>query len=114
MRLGKLLRRKNRLTAIGAVCIATIALIAVFANVIMPDPGSALGDTNPGDKGLAPSLKHLFGTDVYGRDILSRVIYGARISLVAGLTTMAIVFAVGITLGAVAINTGSHIRVALN
>jgi ABC-type dipeptide/oligopeptide/nickel transport system permease subunit len=50
----------------------------------------------------APSLHHLFGTDELGRDLLTRILYGARISLAIGLVSAALSAAIGVTVGAAA------------
>ena len=70
--------KKSRLTMIGSVIILVFILIAVFAPLIAP--------YNPVEQNLpqklqAPSWQHLFGTDQFGRDIFSRVIYGSRIAI---------------------------------
>ena len=71
-------------------------LMAVFAPLIAPyDPL----DQNLPEKFAGPSLAHPFGQDELGRDILSRVIYGARISLTAGLAAVAIATAAGTIIG---------------
>lgn len=79
--------------------IALVVVVAVFANVLPIDSPTAIGSAAPG---LGPSLGHLLGTDELGRDLLSRVIYGARVSLVVGVAATALGLAVGGTLGLVA------------
>src|SRR5215216_6800913 len=75
----------NRLAIFGAVIMAIFILMAVFAPLLAPyDPL----DQNLPEKFDGPSLTHPFGQDELGRDILSRVIYGARISLTAGLAAV--------------------------
>ena len=58
---------------------------------------------------LPPSLEHPFGTDVTGRDILVRVIYGARISLTVGLVATAISTVIGLVMGAIAALLRRHL-----
>jgi peptide/nickel transport system permease protein len=89
----------NRLTVFGAVIMSIFILMAIFAPLIAPyDP---LRQDLAG-KFAPPSRAHLMGQDELGRDILSRVIYGARISLTAGLTAVAIATAVGTVIGVAA------------
>jgi peptide/nickel transport system permease protein len=89
----------NRLAVFGTVVMGIFILMAVFAPVIAPyDP---LQQDLAG-KFAPPSRAHLMGQDELGRDILSRVIYGARISLTAGLAAVAIATGVGTLVGVVA------------
>ena len=89
------LRRKNLVIG-GAVTLA-IVLAAIFAPLLAPfdpiDHADLLHSEEP------PSRTHLFGTDTQGRDILSRVIYGARVSLSVGLVTQSLNSVIGILLG---------------
>ena len=89
----------NRLAVFGTAVMAVFVLMAVFAPLLAPyDPL----DQNLPQKFDGPSLAHPFGQDELGRDILSRVIYGARISLTAGLAAVAIATAAGTLIGLVA------------
>ena len=89
----------NRLALFGAAVMAVFILMAVFAPLIAPyDP---LQQDLAG-KFAPPSRAHLMGQDELGRDILSRVIYGARISLTAGLAAVALATVVGTLIGLVA------------
>jgi peptide/nickel transport system permease protein len=89
----------NRLAVFGTVVMGIFILMAIFAPVIAPyDP---LQQDLAG-KFAPPSEQHLMGQDELGRDILSRVIYGARISLTAGLAAVAIATGVGTLIGVVA------------
>jgi len=89
----------NRLAVFGLVVVSVFVLMAVFAPLIAPyDP---LAQELTG-KFKGPSAAHPFGQDELGRDILSRVIYGARISLTAGLVAVAIATTVGTLVGVVA------------
>jgi ABC-type dipeptide/oligopeptide/nickel transport system permease subunit len=79
--------RKKPLGAASAALIAVLVLTAIFADVLAPyDPLAP----EPEIRLSAPSRAHLFGTDDIGRDVLSRVIYGARISLWVGLLAVGI------------------------
>ncbi|MGP0576892.1 ABC transporter permease [Paenibacillus peoriae] len=89
----------NKLALIGFIFIVCWTLIAILSSWIVPhDPYV----TDPANKLLPPSVEHWFGTDNYGRDILSRVIYGARISIWTGMIAVSISFIIGVPLGAIA------------
>jgi peptide/nickel transport system permease protein len=88
--------KKNKLAAVSAVVIILVVLMAIFAPIIAPyDPYNV--DLN--NQFLMPSMKHVIGTDMYGRDVLSRIIYGARISLLIGLVPTLISMIIGTVLG---------------
>jgi ABC-type dipeptide/oligopeptide/nickel transport system permease subunit len=83
----------------GAVVIVFLVIIAIFAPLIAPhDPYETdlLATLQP------PSSNHLLGTDEVGRDFLSRLIYGSRISLLVGIVAVSIAGAIGMTLGLIA------------
>lgn len=87
---------KNKAALAGAFIIIVIILLAILAPVIAPyDPTKM----NPANKLQTPSAEHWLGTDDKGRDILSRLLYGARISLTVGILSTVIGAAVGIVLG---------------
>jgi peptide/nickel transport system permease protein len=89
----------NRLAMFGTALMTVFILMAVFAPLIAPyDP---LQQDLAG-KFAPPSRAHLMGQDELGRDILSRVIYGARVSLTAGLAAVALATGVGTVIGLVA------------
>jgi peptide/nickel transport system permease protein len=89
----------NRLAVFGTVVLSVFILMAVFAPLIAPYDPLAQDLVN---KFAGPSREHLMGQDELGRDILSRVIYGARISLTAGLAAVAIATTLGTLVGLVA------------
>ena len=92
--LRRLVRRKG--AVIGLVAIATFILLALFAPFVAPyDPIA----TSWGLVRKPPSALHWFGTDDLGRDILARVIYGARASLMAGAISVGIALTIGVPLG---------------
>lgn len=96
--LKKLLKSNYLFTAGCIICIFWI-FAAIFANIIAPyDPISQ----NLEIRLNAPSLSHPFGTDNFGRDIYSRVLYGGRYSLLAGCVTVVLASAIGSIYGAVA------------
>jgi peptide/nickel transport system permease protein len=88
--------RRKPLGAVSAAIIAVLVLTAIFADVLAPyDPLHA----QPEHRLSRPSQAHPFGTDDIGRDVLSRIIHGARISLIVGLAAVAVSLVVGVTLG---------------
>ncbi|WP_119301497.1 ABC transporter permease [Dongia deserti] len=104
------LGRANLNLRLGAAIIVGWALIAVFAPWIAPyDPITH----NLADKLQGPSLLHPLGTDNFGRDILSRVIYGARIDLQMGVLGVLFPFLIGTTLGAIAGYAGGWVDILL-
>lgn len=91
--------RRNRLAMTGLVAIAVLVAVALFAPLIARYSPTALGP--PGTPGRAgPSARHWFGTDVVGRDLFARVVYGARVSLRIGVVAAAAATAVGVVAGA--------------
>jgi peptide/nickel transport system permease protein len=88
--------RKHKLAVVGLVLIVAIGLIAIFAPVVAPhDPN--YNDLLAARQG--PSWDHWLGTDETGRDTLSRVIFGSRVSLSVGLVSVAIYTTIGVILG---------------
>jgi peptide/nickel transport system permease protein len=94
--LGRFLQ--NKLAVVGGILTICIILMAIFAQIIVPyDPTEQNYDKTL----MAPSSEHLFGTDAIGRDVLSRVIYGAQVSIKAGLISVGIALSIGIPIGLV-------------
>ena len=91
--------RKNKLALVGAGIVIFLILIAIFAPLISPE---GINDQKLSMKLLPPSSAHWFGTDDFGRDILSRVIYGARISLRVGFLAVLGSAVIGTFLGIIA------------
>jgi peptide/nickel transport system permease protein len=89
----------NRLTIIGLVIVVVLVVVALSAPLIAP---YEVGETNLSIRYLAPSSEHWFGTDSTGRDIFSRVVFGARISLQVGLIVVVVSAFFGTILGAIA------------
>ncbi|MCZ8375335.1 MAG: ABC transporter permease [Beijerinckiaceae bacterium] len=91
--------RKNPLALIGLIIVVALLLIAAFAPLIAPyDPLAQ----NLSQRLLPPSSKHWFGTDALGRDIFSRIIHGARITLAIVVLVVISVGPVGLLIGTVA------------
>ena len=91
--------RHNPLAAIGVALILIFLVFALFAPWISPQDPAAI---NLPGRLNTPSRAHWFGTDELGRDILSRVIYGARISMLVGASVVATSLALGLIIGSVA------------
>jgi peptide/nickel transport system permease protein len=110
-RLGLLVQgvRRDRLFALGAVIVALVVLMALLAQWLAPHPADAGTASDPVHSLLAPSWAHPFGTDQVGRDVLSRVIFGARTSLRIAVESLAIAALIGIPLGVVAGYVGGWI-----
>lgn len=88
---------RNKLAMIGLAIVIIMAVIALLSPFITPyDPNERMKEVS--QKG--PSYEHWFGTDILGRDIFSRVIYGTRISMLVGVVAVAISLAIGLFLGA--------------
>jgi peptide/nickel transport system permease protein len=91
--------RKNKLAVIGAFIVIFFVLLAIFAPLIAPE---GINDQKLAKRLLAPSSEHWFGTDDFGRDIFSRVVYGARISLWVGFLAVMGSIVIGCLLGIIA------------
>jgi peptide/nickel transport system permease protein len=87
---------RNRAATVGAIFLLLICLGALFAPWIAPDDPIKI---KLAMKLRPPSLEHLMGTDHFGRDIFSRMLYGARTSLSVGLLVVGFAFALGVPLG---------------
>jgi len=88
----------NAMEAAGAAMVLSLVVVAVFAPALAPhDPTRAIAHTF-GDPG-APSQAFPLGTDELGRDVLSRIIYGARISLTVGVAAMVVTMIIGVAIG---------------
>ncbi|WP_435181300.1 ABC transporter permease [Halorussus sp. AFM4] len=104
---------QNPLSAVGLLIVLTVILTAIFAPVIAPYPADT-GDTLHFDQtNEAPSIEHPMGTDTVGRDVLTRVMYGARISLLMGLVVVSIAVAIGVPLGLVAGYLGGWVNTVI-
>jgi ABC-type dipeptide/oligopeptide/nickel transport system permease subunit len=90
--------RANRAALVAMVMILVLVVVAVFANVLVPyDPTHSY----PGMRGVGPSVEHPLGFDHIGRDLLARVIYGARVALLVGLGATVISVVLGVIIGAI-------------
>ncbi len=90
---------RNRLALLGLVLVALNLAMVLFAPAISPYEPFKMSLS---ERHSPPGAKHLLGTDFFGRDILSRIIHGARVSFLLGITVVSFSLAVGTTLGLVA------------
>ncbi len=93
---------RNPMSVVGLVMVVALVLLAIFAPVVTPYPRHAGPFTDFPHAKLMPNLQHLFGTDQIGRDILTRIIFGLRSSLLMGVMVLVIVVPPGVLLGLVA------------
>jgi len=89
--------RRNKLAMGGGVVIVLLCLMAIFAELLMPMPYTK---TNFGRLNEPPSRDYPLGTDQLGRDMLSRMIYGARVSMLVGLGSQVLIVCIGVPFGA--------------
>jgi peptide/nickel transport system permease protein len=91
--------KQNRLSLVGAGIIIFLALVAIIGPFVAPYPADATGAVHVSDRLRPPSAAHWFGTDQVGRDIITRVLVGARLSLGAGFLVLVMATTIGTTLG---------------
>jgi peptide/nickel transport system permease protein len=92
---------KNKTAVIGLVILGIIVAVAIAAPWITSYENVVI-KMNIADRLQHPSMAHLFGTDELGRDILARIVYGARVSLLIGISAIAVSLMVGLVLGGAA------------
>lgn len=91
--------RKNKLAMLGLAIVIFLIILAIFAPLLAPyDPNARV----KADSALGPGSTYFFGTDLLGRDIFSRVIYGSRISIEVGIIAVGISVVLGLFFGALA------------
>lgn len=94
--------RRDRLGLVGLIIILVFVFVALLAPWLAPYPAQGRGTTNSSEALLPPSETHFLGTDEFGRDLLSRLMFGANLALQVGVFTVAIAFPIGVLLGVVA------------
>jgi peptide/nickel transport system permease protein len=104
---------RDPLSLASTIVLLLFILIAIFANQVAPYPEEGAGKTNVDNTLLAPSEEHIFGTDRLGRDMLSRVIVGARPALIVPIGVVAFAVFLGAPLGAIAGYKGGWIDEAI-
>jgi len=93
---------RNPVSVIGLVLVLAVSFLAIFAPYVSPHPTHARTYVNFVEASQPPSGSHLFGTDVFGRDVLSRIFFGFRYSLMMGSVVLALVVIPGVVLGLLA------------
>src|SRR5262245_19494895 len=102
--------RRNRLAMAGGIVVLLLCLIAIFADVLAPWPYTK---TNFARLNEGPTRDYPLGTDQLGRDLLSRMIHGARISMIVGLGAQVIVVLIGLPIGALSGYLGGRVDLLL-
>ena len=102
--------RGQKMFVAGALVLLVILVMAVLAPWITPYPQDAQGGVDPVNSLLAPSSQHWFGTDQVGRDVYTRVVFGARTSLLIVFSVLSLSVLIGVTLGVIAGYAGGWIR----
>jgi peptide/nickel transport system permease protein len=92
------LARRSMSVSVGAAIVGVLMLAAVLAPLIVPYDPYAM---NPAERLQTPTASNVLGTDNYGRDLLTRLVYGARVSLIVGLASIAVAALIGVTVGLV-------------
>jgi peptide/nickel transport system permease protein len=98
--------RRDRLAVAGLLIVMVITVASAFAPLVAPDDPLEM---RPAERYAPPSRRHLIGTDFFGRDILSRLLYGGRVTLLVGLGTVTINCAIGLPMGLLAGYLGGRV-----
>jgi peptide/nickel transport system permease protein len=93
---------RNPISIVGLCTVLLVTSLAIFAPLVAPYPKHASAFVDFANASLPPSRQYLFGTDVVGRDILSRIFFGFRFSLTMGVVVLSLVVPPGVTLGLIA------------
>ena len=102
--------KEKPLSIIAGVVILLLLLVAIFADVLAPYPHD---EVNIVDRMQAPSNRYLLGTDQLGRDLLSRLVFGARISLTVGLAATTVNVVVAVLIGGISGFFGGRLDLAM-
>ncbi|SOE16588.1 peptide/nickel transport system permease protein [Hoeflea halophila] len=103
----------NPLSLLGVVLVSLVVLSALFADFIAPFPEHRGAVVDFVNFNKAPEWPYIFGTDLVGRDMFSRILYAYRISLILGVVVLAIAVPIGVTIGLVAGYLGGRWEYAL-
>jgi peptide/nickel transport system permease protein len=114
---GKIRRRKffknmfsRKIVIVGTSFVVLFVLMAIFVEVLAPYPPN---EQDFSRQFLHPSAQHWLGTDMYGRDVLSRVIYGSRISLIIGVIAVTLATVVGCGIGMISAYKGGIVDIVI-
>jgi peptide/nickel transport system permease protein len=113
LRLGWHVLTLNNVQKFAVGYLIVLVVVGVLAPHIVPYPKSITSGINPAGALAAPSWSHPFGTDEFGRDIFSRVLYGARLSLEASVATVGLAVLLGSALGVMAAGFGGLVDEAI-
>lgn len=105
--------KRDPLAVFGIGCVALLIVVAAFAPKLAPYPAMGEGRSSVSTRISAPSKEFVLGTDRLGRDVLSRIIYGARPALIAPLIVVLLAVAIGAPLGAIAGLVGGWVDEAI-
>jgi peptide/nickel transport system permease protein len=94
-----LILARNPLSLIGLILVATVVFSAIFADLITPFPDHAGAVVDFANFNKPPEWPYLFGTDLVGRDLFTRVVYAYRISLILGVVVLVIAVPIGVAIG---------------
>lgn len=101
--------QQNKLAVVSAWFLLAVVALVLLGPLVTPHNPDALSD----EQFRPPSLSHWFGTDVHGRDVFSRVLYGARISLLVGIVGAGVSLVIGVSWGATAGYLGGRLDSAM-
>jgi len=93
---------RNKLSVVGLVVVLVVIFISLFAKFVVPYPSHAGAYVNLAEASLSPRSGHLLGTDQYGRDVFSRVLFSFRGAITMGLGVLAVAVPIGVLLGLIA------------
>ena len=101
--------KKNKLALISLIFLGIMILLAIFVPIISPYTYDGMSD----DVNIMPCMVHLLGTDKFGRDILTRLMYGARISLMVGFLAAILNLIIGVVYGGIAGYAGGKVDMVM-
>ena len=101
---------RNRLALVGLILLALLVCAAVFGPMLSPYPYDGMDAMS---RNQSSSAAHWFGTDQMGRDILTRVLYGARVSLLVGFASTALNLVIGVLYGSIAGYVGGRVDMVM-
>jgi len=102
--------RKDKLSTVGILLVLIISLMAVLAPVVAPYEPSAQSLST---RLSPPSSGHLLGTDEFGRDVLSRIVFGSRVSLIVGILSVVLAMIIGVPVGILCAYFGNRFDLAV-
>ena len=101
--------KKNKLALISLIFLGIMILLAIFVPIISPYTYDGMSD----DVNIMPCMAHLLGTDKFGRDILTRLMYGARISMMVGFLAAILNLIIGVVYGGIAGYAGGQVDMVM-